>query len=74
MNTKTETDLLHILLELGAPLYRLQKNTKWAKAAHINQYNFMPQNETYQGHIPNLYHALQSHAYQPYEQLIHPLT
>ena len=70
-NTKTETDLLHLLLELGAPLYGFQKIMKWAKAAHINQYNFMPQHETYQGQIANLYHALQSHAYQPYEQLVH---
>ena len=70
-NTKLETDLLHLLLDLSAHLYGFQKIMKWAKAGHINQYSFMPQHETYQGHIYNLYHALQSHAYQPYEQLVH---
>jgi len=63
--TKIETTLMKILLDLGAPLYGFKSIVKWAKSAKSLDYQFSPSSQTYQSHISHLKTSLQAHYYDP---------
>jgi Plavaka transposase len=65
-DTKTETSLLNIMLDIGAPLNGFQKIMKWAKKARQDNYTFLPTQETYQSHVAHLKKSLEAQHYQPY--------
>jgi hypothetical protein len=65
--TRTETDLLNTLLDIGAPLNGYQKIMKWAMKAHKEDYHFTPKHQTYHGVVRELHKSLESQHYQPYE-------
>ena len=49
-----ETKLLQLLDEMKAPHSKFQEIMKWAQAAMLDRYNFVPENETRKGRINNL--------------------